>query len=261
MGVRMTEVAGATGAARPEPQPAPASRWGDLALYLGVGLGLFALLGALARVVAGEDTTLGLAGTGLANFIGLAGTVYVFGIRRGRLSWAGLGLFPARWRWRWLLLIAGLTLALIPLRGLISIVVLWLVEGNFDSLQTRQALLGSGFSLSRFAVTLLVAGVLAPISEELFFRGALYTWLRGRYRVWVAALINATLFGLAHYDSLGVVVSSFIMGVVIVLVYEYTRSLWTAIAIHILNNSLAVALLYAVLALLEYIPQLRPPSP
>ncbi|MGQ0604215.1 MAG: lysostaphin resistance A-like protein [Anaerolineales bacterium] len=239
----------------------PPARWLDLVLYLVGGFGSFLALSIAVGFLAGENRTLALAGAGLANFICLAGTVYVFGIRRGRLSWAGLGLFPPRWRWLWLLLIAALTLALLPVRALVALLTLWLVEGNFDSLQARSDLLTPEFSLIGFTITFLFVGILAPISEELFFRGALYGWLAARYRVWIAVLVSSTLFGLAHFDSLGVVVSSFIMGVMIALVYEYTRSLWAAIAIHVLNNSLAVLLLYAVLALLKLFPQFQPASP
>jgi hypothetical protein len=240
--------------------PAP-TRWVDLLLYVGVGFGAFLAATAVIGYFTEAQGTLALALAGLANFLCLGGTAYVLGIRRGRLTWADLGLYPPRWKWGWLALIATLTVALIPLRALASLVALWVVEGGFDSLQRRADLLAPGFSWVGFGVALIVAGILIPISEELFFRGALYGWLRRRYRVWVAVLASATVFGLAHFDSLGVIISSFIMGLVIALVYEYTRSLWTAIAIHIFNNSLAVVLLYAVLALLERFPQLQTISP
>ena len=43
--------------------------------------------------------------------------------------------------------------------------------------------------------------------------------------------------------------STFFLGVLCALAYERSRSLWLSIAIHAVNNSLAVLLLYAALAL------------
>ncbi|MCA9919202.1 MAG: CPBP family intramembrane metalloprotease, partial [Anaerolineales bacterium] len=64
----------------------------------------------------------------------------------------------------------------------------------------------------------------------------------------------ATLFGLAHADSIGVVAASAVIGVVNALAYERTRSLFIPIVIHVTTNSAAVLLLYLMLALAELIP-------
>jgi len=42
---------------------------------------------------------------------------------------------------------------------------------RFEALQVRAELFGGELSLARFLVTLVGAGLLAPIAEELFFRG------------------------------------------------------------------------------------------
>lgn len=232
--------------------------WSDVALYIGVGFGTFMVTTLLIGAVIREAGAPLIAAISLANLLCLAGSVYVLGIRRRHLSWAELGLQPARWQWPWLLLVVGVTVFLIPLRVLVALAAQWLFEGGMESLQSRMQFLSPEFSWLNFAVTLLGVGVLVPFSEELFFRGALYTSLRRRLSVWPAVLFSAGLFGVAHFDSVGVAASSFIMGLVITLVMERTRSLWPAIAIHALNNSGAVISLYAVLALMERFPQLRP---
>jgi membrane protease YdiL (CAAX protease family) len=43
------------------------------------------------------------------------------------------------------------------------------------------------------------------------------------------------------------------MGVALALAYEYTRSLWAAIAIHAFNNSLATVLVYLLLLAQAYL--------
>jgi membrane protease YdiL (CAAX protease family) len=69
-------------------------------------------------------------------------------------------------------------------------------------------------------------------------------------------LISALIFGLGHFDTLGVVAASFVMGVVNALVLEKTRSIWVPVVIHAANNSLAVILVYAAAWLAQLIPGL-----
>ena len=240
--------------------PAPSvPRWRDFALYLGVGFSAF-LLATLVVGAAIQQSGSGLIlAIGLANFISLAGTVYVIGLRGKRLTLAELGLWPVKWKWSWLILIISVTVLLLPIRVILALAALILVEGGLDSLQGRSDLLMPGLSWPNFLASLIAIGLLAPIAEELFFRGALFGWLRRRFALWAAVLMSAALFGLAHFDSVGVMISSFIMGVAIALVYDATQSLWTAIAIHAFNNSLAVSLAYLALLLLKLFPQLRTP--
>lgn len=238
--------------------PAPRARWRDILLVVMVGLSVFILTtGLIGYYLQTANTTLLVAAVTLANFVSLGGSVVLLGIWRGWLSLADLGLWPARFHWAWLFVIGGVTVLLLPVRLLLAYAALILVEGNLDSLSARQELLGTEFSLLGFIVTFIGVGILVPISEELFFRGALYTWLRRRFNFRWAVIVSAALFGLAHFDSLGVVLSSLVMGIAIAIVFEYTHSLYTAIGIHMLNNSLAVFLLYLLLGLMELFPQLQ----
>lgn len=223
-----------------------------------VGLGVFIVTTSLIGFyLQNANATLLVAAVTLANFISLGGSVLLLGVWRGWLSLVDLGLWPARFHWVWLIVISGVTFLLLPVRLILAYAALILVEGNLDSLNARQELLGTEFSILGFIVTFIGVGILVPISEELFFRGALYTWFRRRFNFQVAVIVSSVLFGLAHFDSLGVVLSSLVMGLAIAVVFEYTRSLYTAIGIHMLNNSLAVILLYFLLGLMEYFPQLR----
>ena len=93
-----------------------------------------------------------------------------------------------------------------------------------------------------------MAGMLVPFAEELFFRGVLYGWLRRRYTFWIAAAVSALVFAIAHAD-IAIGLSNLILGLVLAWVYERSQSLWVPVAVHAVNNSLAVGLLYAALAL------------
>lgn len=234
--------------------------WLDLLLYLLIGFGSFILVSAVVGALFTELSPGATFLLFLANFVCLGGTTYLLGVRRGKISWAGLGIRPFRWNWQWLLIGIGLAIVLLPGRALLGLLVQWLIEGNLDSLQARSDLIMGGmaeFSWFGFLTTLLGAGVLVPISEELYFRGLLHTWFWGKTgRVWLRVLVSATIFGLAHADSIGVVAASAIIGVVSALAYERTRSLFIPIIIHMTTNGAAVLLIYLLLALMELFPNM-----
>jgi membrane protease YdiL (CAAX protease family) len=92
--------------------------------------------------------------------------------------------------------------------------------------------------------------VIAPICEEFFFRGfvfgALRRWhvkLAGRdVGVWVAAVLTGILFGLAHTGSAAsqYLIPLGFLGFVLCLVRWRTGSLYPCMALHSVNNSLAL---------------------
>ena len=91
------------------------------------------------------------------------------------------------------------------------------------------------------AVVVLIT-VVAPLGEELFFRGFFFGALRNWRGPWPAALITGLVFGGIHVGSspVGYLVPLLIFGVGLCLLYEWTGSLYPAIALHALNNSIAL---------------------
>jgi uncharacterized protein len=92
----------------------------------------------------------------------------------------------------------------------------------------------------------LLIVVVAPVSEEIFFRGFLFGGLRRGTSFAVAALVSAGIWGLFHYTgpgTWGVVIQLTVFGLALAWVYERTGSLWPPIALHVLNNALAFAVL------------------
>jgi membrane protease YdiL (CAAX protease family) len=152
----------------------------------------------------------------------------------------------------------GVAILLLPGRALLGLLAQQLIEGNLDSLQARSDLIMGGaleFTWFGFWSTFIGAGILVPISEEMYFRGLLHTWFwRKSGRFWLRVLASATIFGLAHADSIGVVFASAVIGVVNAIAYERTRSLFIPILVHMTTNSVAVLLIYLMLALAELIP-------
>jgi uncharacterized protein len=89
----------------------------------------------------------------------------------------------------------------------------------------------------------LIIVVVAPLCEELFFRGFLYRILRGRLGLWPALVIDGSLFGAVHLASGGPLAVALIapLGFLLCLVYERSGSLYPCIALHALNNSIVAA--------------------
>lgn len=92
---------------------------------------------------------------------------------------------------------------------------------------------------------ILTICVLAPIIEEMFFRGVILRGFLHNYRPWTAILLAALLFGLRHLDPGHAIVAA-TTGVVVGWLYYATRSLWPAVFAHAFQN--AAVLLFVRLA-------------
>jgi len=93
---------------------------------------------------------------------------------------------------------------------------------------------------------LLVLGIticlIAPIAEELLFRGFLYPVLKKYLGMIGAALVTSAAFAVSHQPPL-VWGTIFLLALLLTYVYEKTGSLYSAIFIHILHNTTIFALL------------------
>lgn len=90
--------------------------------------------------------------------------------------------------------------------------------------------------------TVLALVVIAPVWEELLFRGLILRGLRLRYGVVVALIISSVLFGLSHYRLPTALLPATLAGVVMGLVALSTRSTWTSVALHAGVNSVPLLL-------------------
>ena len=82
---------------------------------------------------------------------------------------------------------------------------------------------------------LLLAVVAGPAAEEIFFRGLLYGWLRGRVGVRAGLAVSAFFFALLHMDAVAFF-PILGLGLLFGWVYERTGSLAAPVAIHIFHN-------------------------
>jgi membrane protease YdiL (CAAX protease family) len=97
---------------------------------------------------------------------------------------------------------------------------------------------------SGWSMQVLVAVVLAPIAEEVLFRGLLLQRWAAKWGTWRAVMATSALFAVGHVELLG----QFVFAVVMCALYLRTRSLWVPIATHALNNAIvSIGTLTAVL--------------
>lgn len=240
-------------AALPAP-PVQDTRWRTLLLYLLAGFGLFILAGLVVTRLTGStptNTILASLVAYLVNFLCFAGAAYFLGLRLQNLTWADFGLRSFPWRSLAVWLVAAVLI--LPLRAVAALVAQVFLGGGLEALDARMDLIvpQGGLLGLNLVLTVLGAGILAPMAEELYFRGLIHRWFWARLPGSPAlrVVLSSVIFALGHYDSVGVVASTFFLGLLCALAYERTRSLWVTIIIHAVNNTLAVLLLYAVAAL------------
>ncbi|WP_309504641.1 MULTISPECIES: CPBP family intramembrane glutamic endopeptidase [Nocardioides] len=163
---------------------------------------------------------------------------YLHGLRPGWLA----SVRP-RIRWGWLVACLGLSLVALVATLLVSAMVPQTVEGTE---------IGGG--VNEYTTTmrdfLLVVAFLTPLQaagEEYAFRGYLTQAFGGAFgKAWIAVLVPALLFALAHGgQSAPVFLDRFAFGVVAGLAVVLTGGLEAGIAMHVLNNWLAFGLAIA----------------
>lgn len=95
-------------------------------------------------------------------------------------------------------------------------------------------------TVGQMLVAFVVVGVMAGLSEELFFRGALMGIMRrGRANIHVVIWTVAIVFSAIHFQFLGFV-PRMLLGAWFGYLLVWTRSLWVPIIAHTLNNGMVV---------------------
>jgi uncharacterized protein len=145
-----------------------------------------------------------------------------FGLRRTRLraaiGWMALAFF-----------------------GYLALSALWALLLNLDEQQDLPKELGADESTVALVAVCVIVTVLAPLAEELFFRGYFFGALRNWRGPWPAALITGVVFGAVHASSapVGFLLPLALLGFLLCIVRWRTASLLPCIALHAINNAIA----------------------
>lgn len=89
---------------------------------------------------------------------------------------------------------------------------------------------------NELALFLIVGCIVAPIAEELFFRGILYGFFR-RWGIPAALILTTVIFIFAHRNTGTILFTQAVGGIIFAVSYEMEKNLMVPIVIHILGNT------------------------
>ncbi len=120
-----------------------------------------------------------------------------------------------------------------------------LINPDFDISQTQDVGFESLTSSLDYILAFLALVVVAPIVEEIIFRGFLYGTLKKTYRFWVAAILTSLTFAVAH-GAWNVGVDTFALSIVLCYLRYNYDSIYPAIFLHMVKNGMAYLLLFVI---------------
>ncbi|GAB6137576.1 CPBP family intramembrane glutamic endopeptidase [Halanaerobaculum tunisiense] len=115
---------------------------------------------------------------------------------------------------------------------------------NPPTQQVIQSLLESDSNLNFILHSFLII-IIAPISEEIFFRGLVYPYCKSKFGAKLGLVLNGVIFGGAHFSG-WVFIPTFLGGVILAWIYDQTNSLYSSILAHGVWNLIIVGLIFIV---------------
>lgn len=117
----------------------------------------------------------------------------------------------------------------------------WIALLDLHQKDTLPDELGVDKSTAALVAVCVLVTVVAPIAEELFFRGFFFGALRNWHGPWLAALLTGLVFGAIHAPGTpaGYLLPLAMLGFMLCVVRWRTGSLVPCIALHAINNGLA----------------------
>lgn len=175
----------------------------------------------------------------LTLFIAIGVPRYVFKLRTS-LKDLGLQRFV---EWKDFLWLGGGLLAYFVVTFIISSLArIFLPFIDFDEVQ--QTGYESIVSSWEYVVAFLAIVVVAPVAEEILFRGYLFGKLKSNgVKLWISIVVTSLLFAVAHFQG-NVGVDVFALSIVLCLLRVYSGSLWPAIMLHMAKNGIAFYFLF-----------------
>ena len=119
----------------------------------------------------------------------------------------------------------------IPLLFLISFIIQYVLP----EYKQQEIVLNFKSTLLEDKIILIHVLVIAPIVEEIIFRGYMYRILKSRIPIIFAVIISSTIFSLIHYNVLSYILL-FVLSIFLTYIYERNGSIICPIIIHSLFN-------------------------
>lgn len=214
----------------------------DIAVAIGFGVlaGTFdGASTALGRFFGGSTVVASFVFYALSRLLGL-GIIVLF-LRKYSVKLRQLGFKKFRF-WHSLALVLLAVVALIVATSVI-IVVLSKLAPSLDLAQDQEIVFTQAKAVGEIALAFVALVVIAPIVEEIVFRGFMLPTFAKKFGWRPAVLMTSLLFGLVHWQ-LNVGIITFIMGLLLAWLYKKTGSLWPAILFHSLKNLVAFLIIF-----------------
>jgi membrane protease YdiL (CAAX protease family) len=230
----------------------PSWNWLDVILVYGGIIILSFLMGRYGQHLMSFLHQFGFPNVGLAyftvayvlQFLVTVGLVLLLVVVARRTDWRELGLKPLSARKMLRYGIVG-GLALLAVIFVLSLP-LEILNPDIEP-QVYEEILRSAHGVSQLLLLLLMGAVLAPISEELFFRGMIYPLTRYSLGPFWGAIGAGIIFGLAHWDAWRAIPLA-IGGAILCYLYEKSDSIWATVTAHGMWNGIMTLLVYFSLA-------------
>jgi len=113
------------------------------------------------------------------------------------------------------------------------------VVGIMNMLPTMPQQPTDGMIGNNLILEIIAIGLLAPIVEEIIYRGIVQKRLTKMLKVPVALVLQALIFAVIHFHLVQGTYA-FIFGIIVGLIYIWSGSIWSAIVVHIAFNSMSV---------------------
>jgi len=85
--------------------------------------------------------------------------------------------------------------------------------------------------------------LIAPIAEEILFRGYLFGKLKKYMPIWFAAVITSVTFGFVH-GAWNLAIDTFALSLILCTLREMTGSIWSSVLLHMAKNGVAFYILF-----------------
>lgn len=167
--------------------------------------------------------------------------IYLIVIRRHGLRLADLGIVLVSRSWALQAAAYGITIFFVA--GLLSQILQNMREDPFHNPQI-DVFVGGGLSMESLLPSLLITGMLVPLTEEIAFRGLFYGWLRTRVSLVMAVAISSAVFAFFHGIPFLFPIFALI-GAALALITEKSGSVLAAAITHGIFNCINLLVLYA----------------
>ena len=104
-------------------------------------------------------------------------------------------------------------------------------------------LVEQAFSWRDLVLPLFLAGLAAPVAEEVLYRLFTFTALKDRFGLWGGALASAAIFALFHFNPYWLA-EILVVGTGLALLYYWSGSLLASITAHSFVNMMKIVMLY-----------------